>query len=539
MKLTERAKAAWQLLTKGTFNSFESTYGMQPKGLQQKTNGQGYAVLSAYDLMQIAAKDKDGNSRTFDIPSQYDYVDSATAITIYSKCDTLFSVVNKTAKTISSISKFKVKHKGKEFDNLERMLRDNKDIFLENLNSALAILDKDNTHKWKHFYAASEALARLITELPELIFDWQTGQFVNFEKAMLRLSRKYKVALSHSIAEIENFIFAPNPYLTWREFIETIVQDFMLHRGIAVQVLNDNLYILPGGTIYPVKGKYIGDEAGYVQFIPGGEQPLFFNYNDIIYAQYLPNSIVGIGMSPLDVLVDLIASQLMIDDFMSEYSNKETPPEKLLVFGKDATADFSAITNDDPMNKDEQKRIETILNRSKRENAIKILSGYGQPFLLDLSRENVMGQFIQWREVVDRSIARVYGLSNLEVNLTAPSGTSGRSVAEVLERQDNSKAHRPMIVAIEDLFSQRIIPAKYGFDYYLESDENISESEKIDIATKKANSGLFTKNEIRMKDYELDPHESKTADDLVGQAPEAAAADVMKSIQTELSKRNG
>jgi hypothetical protein len=94
------------------------------------------------------------------------------------------------------------------------------------------------------------------------------------------------------------------------------------------------------------------------------------------------------------------------------------------VFGSGLDDDSSM-----PVNKNEQKRVETVINEA-RKGAIRTLTGIGKPLVLDVSRSDTMQTQIERQRQIREEVALVYNMSNMEVNLTGSEDTSGRAVSE-------------------------------------------------------------------------------------------------------------
>ncbi len=93
---------------------------------------------------------------------------------------------------------------------------------------------------------------------------------------------------------------------------------------------------------------------------------------------------------------------------------------------------FGSGLDDDssmPVNKNEQKRVETVINEA-RKGAIRTLTGIGKPLVLDVSRSDTMQTQIERQRQIREEVALVYNMSNMEVNLTGSEDTSGRAVSE-------------------------------------------------------------------------------------------------------------
>lgn len=513
MKLSERIAKAAKLI-------FMNEDG---KGIVKPAS-----TISMLNLKTLMARDSGGTPHNVTIPNQFDMIDPKIANEIYMRCHYVFAVVSKTASAVSAIE-FKVKSKKNNYDKVESDLRCYKDLFDENIGYAT---NPDYHDQYKSLGICMRALSAIKEELPTIIYDRDAHSIPNFEKELFRKSRELKNKSLDEIAAIESFVFNPNNDYTWTDLVKIYVQDLMIHRAAALYFVNNNIYALPGGSVYKVMGRSIGESYGYVQ-LGDFTEPLFMHPNEVIYSQYMPNSNFGFGMSPLDALIDSITSTMLFDKLMANYADQDLPPEKLLVVTTDTPGfDPSAILAGDPMSKGEQKRIETVLNRAKKENAIKLITGLvGTPMVLDISKTDVAPLLLQFDELVKQRVAMVYNQSNMIVNMTDTSGTSGRSTAEVMERNDNSKGIRPYLMNIENIWTYKVIPRQFSSDYMLESVEEISEAERMDIIQKKVTTGLFSKNALR---EELGLYPVDGGDNLTEPLPQQQTNDILASIANKL-----
>jgi hypothetical protein len=252
------------------------------------------------------------------------------------------------------------------------------------------------------------------------------------------------------------------------------------------------------------------------------------------YAQYMPNSSIAYGVKPMDCLVNMVTEYLFFESDSRDKADGMEPPQKLLVFGDKSTG-FEDLTESlDPLNKDEQRRIEFKLNRKTHDGAIATLTGYGQPMEVDLSKADIYASQIARQDQILKYMALAYNASNLEINETGASGTSGRSTSEAQERSDNSKGVRPLYQIWEGMANNEILPTYWGREYMFEFSESLSIQEQIEIAKIKKDSGLLSPNEVRVSDLSLDPHPDPQMDVPAGLTPTQELGETMEEIQLSL-----
>ncbi|ATN95034.1 portal protein [Leptospira phage LE4] len=468
-----------------------------------RTKGRGYAVLSPYDLTAMSGRTKDGKNVTVNVDQHYATVDPLTAIQIFQRCAPVFGIVTSRANKVSSVN-FRIlsKKDSKQLDKLVEDLKNSYSVMMEykNLNTAYGLGIKIG-----HFQ-------KIRKHLPDCLPDLS-----NFNQCLYRYSKRLKGQIFDKCQEIEDWFKKPSPGILWNDFCKQWALDLLVHGRASLYKRRDNLgkiadlYVMPGGTVLPIKGKFLGGALGYIQFMYGNlENPQLFYTDEVSFSQYMPSSALANGFTPLDCLINMVAEQLLFEQTAVTKADGSTPPQKLLVFG-DTSPGFSPDqtggwdTSSDPLDKDEQKRIEEKLNRQRRENAIAIISGTGQPFMVDLTGNDIFGNQISRLDQIKKYVAIAYNASNLEINETGGDGTSGRSTSETQERNDNSKGIRPILKIMGETCTHEIIPEKFGFGYDFEFMEDISESEQLEIVTKKVGTGLYSKNELRVKDLDEDP----------------------------------
>jgi hypothetical protein len=299
-----------------------------------------------------------------------------------------------------------------------------------------------------------------------------------------------------------------------------------------------NVYVMPGGTVTPIHGDYVGDFYGFVQMLYSNtaEAQLFFK-DEIALTTYMPNSAVQYGMNPIDALLNLVTESLLFEQMAAEMADGQTPPQKMVVFGeKDGGLGMGGAGLDlnDPIDENEQSRIELKMNRKLKDRAIATLTGYGTPMVLDLSKADTFPSQMQRVDQIKKQVGLVYNATNLELNETGGDGTSGRNTSEAQERIENAKGTRPLYMAFEDLHNHQIIPFRFGTGYRIEFASSKSDDEKIAYAKAQKDSGLFSVNEIRVGTFNEDPYDDPQFDVPQGATPAQAAGDALGQIAASI-----
>ena len=342
----------------------------------------------------------------------------------------------------------------------------------------------------------------------------------NFQTSFLRFKKKSERNSSTKKNEITEWLSQPNQEDDFSDFIKKWVESLMIHGASAIYKESlgkkiDNFFILPGGTVYPLRGMHVSSYVAYAQVVVGHFPKIYFQ-DEMIFTNYLPSAIRSYGYIPLDALINKISEQLLFDQFAAERADGTKEPEKLIVFG-DTRSPFGDLTGDInlPINPDEQKRIEEKLNTA-RKGAIATMSGIGTPAITDISKADTFGQQAQRQDKLLRDIALVFNLTNMEINLAGGEFTSGKETSESQSEIDEGKGTRPIIQKIEGIINNEILPYRFGTEYIFQFKKGLTDYEQVKLDTIKSQSGTYTKNEIRIQRGD-DPIFEKGNDSLIQQ----------------------
>jgi len=331
--------------------------------------------------------------------------------------------------------------------------------------------------------------------------------FSNFGNCLIRWRKRIRERTDDKSIEIQDWLQTPNIHDDYDDMIKKMVQDLMVHGSFALYKKKDpetklleNFFALPGGTVLPMRSRYVGGPGAFFQMIPSIEPKVYFQ-DEIVYKSYCPSTALSYGMIPLESLVNKLAETLFFDQLAAMRADGMQPPDKVVLFGEKAP--FGELTAgggdfDMPIAKDEQSRIETIINEP-RKYAIRVLSGYGTPAVLDLSKADTFGNQQERQRDSRAELARVYNMSNLEVNLTGSEDTSGRATSESQERIEREKGIYPIVKLVETVFNRNIIPYRWGSDYHIKYKSGLSEQEELELDTKKVMSKTYAVNQVRME----------------------------------------
>jgi phage portal protein BeeE len=464
----------------------EDGYGYGRMGGRDR---RGLNVYNYSSLVSQAARDKHGNIHSADYLLPYFSLTISERIDMMRACGPIFGVVTGRMNRISSLE-WKVTVQKKEQDRLETLIKTARDIFNEGLEEGTP----------QGIGGALQAYQFISQYIKDIRLDLS-----NFDKAFLRWARSVKNQQEDRCSEIEDWLRNPNQEDTLEDFLKKLVFDVHVH-GIAVaykkrvQGKIETLHILPGGSCYPIHGKHVGDAVGIVQIIDGAEAQLYFS--DEAYAlHYAPYSGDPYGVVPLEALTNNVAEILLFQERAASMADGTKPPEKLIAFG-DRTPWMEGQL-EMPMNPDERKRIETMINEARKE-AVRVITGHGTPQVVDVSRADTFQYQSERQRMVREEVGLVFGASNIELNLSGSDSTSGRNTSESQERSEMYKGVLPHVQMIENFFNFQVLPYRYGHQYEFKFNEMLSEAEQLKFWTEKLKSGLFSVNEIRMEDIGKD-----------------------------------
>jgi hypothetical protein len=469
----------------------------------------GITVYNYSSLVAQSARDKFGNMVTADYLIPSFSLSITERIDMVRACSAIFGIVTGRMNTISSLE-WKITPKTEQEDDIVERLKDANAIATE-------FHDSVSPKGRGILIAASKFLEK---SLPDLLPDRS-----NFDKALLRWSRRIKNRKEKSASEIEDWIRKPSEHQTFEDFTKAIIFDTHTH-GMASIYKTDNLerlYVLPGGACFPVTGKHVGDPWGVVQLCDGAEAE-YYQSDEISIMQFAPYSGDAYGIVPLEALTNKVAEMLMFDQRAATMADGTKPPDKLLAFGE--RAPWGELGGDDftiPLEKAEQKRVETLINEARKEG-VRVISGHGTPVVTDISRADTFQYQSERQRMVREEVGLVFGASNAEMNLTGSDNTNGRESGKTQERKDNQKGIYPHIKMLENFWNFDIIPQRYGEGWEFRYEPSSSDDEMIDLWTKKAQSGLFSINEIRREDIGKDGFDNPQADlpSSISQQPQEA-----------------
>lgn len=464
-------------------------------------NQRGLTVYSMSSLLAQSARDKDGQLQMAEYQMPYFALTVSERVDIFKTCSPVFGVITGRMNRIAGLQ-WKITHNKKVEDRIVEQLKIARDLFRE----------QEGDLSPRSIGIRVRSLAEVLKVLPDVRSDMS-----NFDACLLRWSRRIKTQHEDSCSEVEDWLRTPNQVDTFEDLIKKIVFDMHVH-GIAVPYkerspssgLLENVYELPGGTCFPIQGRHVGDAVGVVQIVDGFEAQLYYS-DEVALLQYAPFSGDPYGAVPLEALVNKVAESLMFDARAAEMADGTKPPEKLIAFGERAPWGSLEDEFEIPLDKDEQKRVETLVNEARKE-AVRVISGHGTPVVVDVSRADTFQYQSERQRMVREEVGLVFGASNAEMNLTGSESTSGRNSSDTQERYDLYKGIYPHVQAIENVMNLQILPFRAGSGFLFQYEPSVSEKAQVELYRAKLESGLWTPNEIRTEDMGRDPFRGEEYD---------------------------
>lgn len=465
------------------------------RGLRSgKLKGRGYNVYHLSEPVGVSATDRWGERH------QLQYQRPMFALSLEERIDMarfsamVFGVIASRMNRIGALEW----NVSKETDDIETRMEQMQDLAAihEEWEGDLSV---------KGITIRSRVKAKLSQYLPDLRDD-----LANLKQSLQRLAKRAKQQGGYEARQIEDWLYEPNPDYSFEEFVKMWVWDLHTHGAAAIyKDLQDkgveNLFLLPGGTVIPLHNTYVGGPTAYIQLVPNeAEAQVMFN-DEVSFSRWLPSTAMSYGLVPLEALVNKVAEQLLFDELAAQQADGTKPPEKVVVFGDNAPFGDLDTELSVPIEEAEQKKIETVINE-RRKFAIRTLSGVGQPMVLDLSKGDLFAGQAERQRQLKEDVALVFGATNMEMNLTGSDSTSGRTTSESEERQEMRRGVLPLITIIEEKLNRDVLPYRFGSGYKFKFSSGLTESEEIEMFTKKLQSGLFSVNEIRSKDLGETPY---------------------------------
>ncbi len=268
--------------------------------------------------------------------------------------------------------------------------------------------------------------------------DWDIVQYDRDGPKNVRLAKR-----------IRNLVEQPNAKQdSFHSFVQELLEDILvLDAGAAEKVRTPQGELV---EIWPTPGEYIAvnprwdgsqpDMARYY-YIPDGQVRATFRNEDMIYMMDNPRTVSALGISPIEVLKTVIDSELA-----NQHYNRRQ------VLG--AAPDGVFNIGDNALPEDVSKAKGEAQQRSGEGGAMWIVGGFKQPTWTPFRSNNRDMQFAEWENLLLRCIATVYGLSPMDLGLTAD---VNRSTAEQQAENTEDRGLRPLLDLFQRYLTRNIV----------------------------------------------------------------------------------
>lgn len=449
----------------------------------------GLSVYTSSELIGVSGRDKTGKHIQGLQEVPLFGLGIMDRIAISQKCDAVYGVVTGRMQRIAGLE-WSVQREAKHEDRLELYMKQCRQIFQEYEAPDLPI-------KFKIIRA--RMVSNIMKYLPDV-----TPDLSNFQGALLRWKKRIEQKNDDATTEIEDWMHQPNAQDNFDDFTKKWIYDLMIHGGSAIykEFVADkmqNLYLLPGGSVIPLKSRYIGPQRMFAQVVPGMDPKIYFP-DEMVWSTYMPTSGISYGLIPLEALVNKVAETLFFDQRAAEMADGTRPPEKIAVFGGEKMP-FGDLNGDEsfdlPLERTEESRLETLLNEP-RKNAIRVLSGQGTPTVLDLSRADTFQYQNERQKDIREAVALVYNATNMEMNLSGADNTSGRSTSEAQADISKERGIWPLVKLLENNWNFSLLPPRFGSGYIFQYKSGLSEKEQAELDLAMMTTQTYSVNEIRI-----------------------------------------
>jgi len=456
------------------------------------SKGRGIQIYSYSQLLGIQARNKTGELETNRYDNPYFYLSPEDRIRIAQLCTPVLSVVTSRMNKISAM-RFIVTND-----------RVNEDKIYEEMKSKFQVWKEfQNAGEVEYIVARAKIKAELKTALPELLPD-----FSNFDNCLVRWRKRLQLIKTEQADEVYDWLQQPNASDKWMDFMKKCIFDLMIHGTVPVYKEDidnrlENIYTLAGGTVVPIKDMYVSAKTGFIQIIDGYEPQKFYP-DELSFWQYIPTTSRSYGLVPIEALINKVAESMLFDKLMADYSDGTRPPEKMIIIN-----DQSPFGNPDkdlviPIAVEEQKRLEEKL-QTPIKHGVMTFTG-NNATIVDLSRADTFATQMQRQKDIREEVAMVFNMTNMEINLTGSGDTSGRETSESQAEIEQGKGIVPILKLIETKFKHDILPFRFGHGFNIEFQTSKNEEEELRKWQLKLQTGLYSVNEIRVKDLNEQPY---------------------------------
>ncbi|TGK36231.1 phage portal protein [Leptospira andrefontaineae] len=525
------------------------------------TQGQGWAVYSPEAFVNRSARDKHGTLRNAKVKvlNNWFSLDPWQCLEIFKLNHNVFSLVTQRSQILAGLDRKVVPSRSIE-DEIADDLKALKWRYDQIDDADINLYSKARKEKyyleiWR--YLGSFELKQDLSNFTGCLRMWSKFQKKEMGISCAQIEDWMQVTKKFEI--VDEGVYREANVQGFNEYVLQWAQDMLIHGRAATQNPNDffdGLWVLPGGSVFPVPGIKAGMPEFYIQLMYGMsgygmQEPQFFLPTDLAMSFYMPNSAVVYGMKPLDAVVQQISENFNFATFMAEHANQEKPPQ-YVIFVVDSNMQLPTgeqmndFTKVDPRDLERQ---EQILNEKQKDKAVRMLKQKGNDAkLFDLSKENTIADHAAREDKIEKIIGRVFGATPNELGVTDTGGMIAKAGAESQRELYNLQSIKPLATALEKLFTFEIFPNRFGkmtdnggrpILWELRHMSTDSDSEKFAKAKEARDSLSVSANEIRETILGMDPTSNPADDELPTSNASPSTDDLMNSIKElkELRKK--
>lgn len=436
-------------------------------------------------IQNVTGRDKNGS--LINVPTPYPQF----YLTVQQRCD--FARLSSPVFIVLSTRMNKISNKDFE---IVRM-KDEEEEVIEYLKGCYQIYkEREMYNDMKSIVMKVKAVGMISKYIEDILPDMS-----NFSTALLRWRKSVQHTQLSEAERIKEWLMQPNQGVTWEDFTKKYVADCLIHGACAVYKqkgadgLLDNFDTLASGSVYRAIPQYFTTYNAYVQRTSRGEA-IIYHKDEISYSQYLPVGWMGGSMIPLECIIAMVSNQLLADRLMADQADGTRPPEKIVV----VTNQMPNLdkTEELPMNTSDQKRIEEKVSRPKKYPVITLTGNDAK--ILDIGIKDAAGNSLERQVDIRKVTASVFGLSNMEMNLTGSADVSGRETGKEQGEIDRGRGEYPIQANLARAMTYDIIPGKFGTGWKMQYPETKNELEKEQLDALRLQNGKVSKNDLREED---------------------------------------
>ena len=319
-----------------------------------------------------------------------------------------------------------------------------------------------------------------------------------------------------------NMLIQPNDEMSWREFLEPVIEDILTFGGGPVEVRENDSDDRPL-FLWPVDAQSIrincawqpgakmfhySQARGYLYSAAGTTDDIYLDDDELLYMKLNPRTSTPFGLGYLEVAFEAINAFIGAFDYSTRRASNMTPQFGIFL-GENVTID----------------QVRTWQHYWENEiegmGKVPILGGGRQPSVFNMQGTGQDTLWLSWQEFLIRIIAMSFGLSPMRLGLERD---INRSTAQA-GQADDWVTISPVAMTVRDSITHWILWKRLGWrDLEFQWNVKISdELKQAEIFATQWESDCITVDEIRQA-YERPP-----LDDGMGNHTKSAYMSIFKT----------